>query len=359
MLNLDNIQQEIVTTKESKVLVIAGSGSGKTRVLTERIRYLLNNGVEPKGIVAITFTNAAADEMRERLEKEAEDVYIGTIHGYANRLLLMAGLETQQYIKEEKFDKLFSAIEKHPEVIRPVEHLLVDEFQDIDEKQYDFLIYMIRAKNFFLVGDDWQNIYSWRGSDVGYFLDLAYDPMVTSYKMENNYRTGYNIISFGAGFLKPVKNKIKKRVVPKNPNNGIVIEREVMDIPFIISEIQKDKNYGKWFILTRTNGQIDLVQSKLNKVGIPNDTFKKGDLSSTELNNRIKQDTVKVLTVHSAKGLENDNVAVIGVRPSNNEERRVAYVAATRARNKLIWCYNNKKVKKATTMFDWSEEEGI
>ena len=101
MNDLDNTQKEIVNSTESKILVVAGSGSGKTRVLTERVKHLLSNGINPKGIVAITFTNAAADEMRERLGKEADDVYIGTIHGYANRLLLIGGLETHQYIEEE------------------------------------------------------------------------------------------------------------------------------------------------------------------------------------------------------------------------------------------------------------------
>ena len=354
MNDLDSVQKEIVNSTESKILVVAGSGSGKTRVLTERIKHLLSNGVNPKGIVAITFTNAAADEMRERLEKEADDVYIGTIHGYANRLLLIGGLETHQYIEEENFDEFFSVIKKHPEVIVPVEHLLVDEFQDIDDNQYDFLINMINPDNFFLVGDDWQNIYSWRGSNVQYFLTLAYDPAVAVYKMENNYRTGYNIVSFAMGFLKPVKNKIRKKVIPKNPNMGTLIERDTIDIPYIVSEIMKEQDFGKWFILTRTNGQIEDVQRSLRNFNIPSDTFKKSDLSNDELKDKMKQNTVKVLTVHSAKGLENEKVAVIGVNPVYDEERRVAYVAATRAKNKLIWCYKNKKpYKKIVKTFNW------
>lgn len=354
MNNLDNIQEKIVTSDSSKILVVAGSGSGKTRVLTERIKYLLNKGVDPKGIVAITFTNAAADEMRERLGEIANGVYIGTIHGYANRLLLIGGLETRQYIEEENFDKFFFTIKKHPEVISHVEYLLVDEFQDIDDNQYNFLMNMIKPDNFFLVGDDWQNIYSWRGSNVQYFLTLAYDPKVTVYKMENNYRTGYNIITFAMGFLKPVKEKIKKKVIPKNKNLGILIERDNIDIPYIVSEILKDKDFGNWFILTRTNSQIEDVQRSLKNYKIPSDTFKKSDLSTNELKNKMKENTVKVLTVHSAKGLENINVAVIGVNPVYDEERRVAYVAATRAKNKLIWCYKNKTShKKKVRTFNW------
>ena len=66
-LELDKVQKEIVDSNESKILVIAGSGSGKTRVLTERIKRLINDGVPSENIVAITFTNFAADEMKERL----------------------------------------------------------------------------------------------------------------------------------------------------------------------------------------------------------------------------------------------------------------------------------------------------
>ena len=100
---------------------------------------------------------------------------------------------------------------------------------------------------------------------------------------------------------------------------------------------QMQGNYGSWFILTRTNAQIDEIASALQRCGVPYDTFKRAELDNKELNKKMKEDTVKVLTIHTAKGLEADNVLVIGARFFNLEERCISYVAATRARNALYW----------------------
>lgn len=86
---LDEQQQAIVNSEAKNIVVVAGAGSGKTRVLTERVKHLLETGVMPHNIVAITFTNLAAEEMRTRL-KDLDgigDAFIGTIHSFANRLM--------------------------------------------------------------------------------------------------------------------------------------------------------------------------------------------------------------------------------------------------------------------------------
>ena len=83
----------------------------------------------------------------------------------------------------------------------------------------------------------------------------------------------------------------------------------------------------------------------LKKRQIPYDNFKQGDLKKEELDQKMNENTVKVLTIHSSKGLEWDNVIVIGARFTPEEERNVCYVAATRARNLLVWMTNAKPVK--------------
>jgi hypothetical protein len=105
-MNLSKEQEQIVTTTANKVVVIASAASGKTAVLVERVRYLLKNGANPKGIVVITFTNAAAEELAERLD-HPKGVFIGTIHSYANFLLLSNGNETHDLLESEQFDRLF------------------------------------------------------------------------------------------------------------------------------------------------------------------------------------------------------------------------------------------------------------
>ena len=90
---LDAQQDSAVHARDNNILVVAGAGSGKTRVLTERIKFLLEEGVPPCNIVAITFTNMAAEEMKERLYdvEGIGDAFIGTIHSFANRVMKLSG----------------------------------------------------------------------------------------------------------------------------------------------------------------------------------------------------------------------------------------------------------------------------
>ena len=105
-MNLSKQQEAIVTTTAKRVVVIASAASGKTAVLTERVRYLLEHGVDPRKIVLITFTNAAAEELADRLD-HPKGLFIGTIHSYANYLLLASGEETSDLLEAEQFDRLF------------------------------------------------------------------------------------------------------------------------------------------------------------------------------------------------------------------------------------------------------------
>lgn len=94
-MKLSKQQQEIVDSTSKNIIVDAGSGSGKTRTLTEKVRKILNDGVDPKSIVVITFTNLAADELRRRISDipKSDKCFIGTIHSYANKLLKKTGYE--------------------------------------------------------------------------------------------------------------------------------------------------------------------------------------------------------------------------------------------------------------------------
>ena len=120
------LQEQIITTNEPKVIVDSAAASGKTEMLTRRIQFLLDSGIDPSKIVAITFTNNAASEMYERLGRPI-GLFIGTVHSYCNFLLMSSGIDTRKLLNDERFDELFPLIKEHPECIRPIEHLLIDE----------------------------------------------------------------------------------------------------------------------------------------------------------------------------------------------------------------------------------------
>lgn len=350
-MKLDEYQEEIVKSTAPHIVVVSGAGSGKTRVLTERVKWLLEQGEDPKKIVAITFTNFAADEMKERLGSICNEVFIGTTHSYANRLLIKNNIDTSAFIQEENFDNFFKAIEEHPWVIEDVDYLLVDEFQDVNTDQVNFFK-MINAHNTFVVGDDQQCIFAFSGSNPNFFIDAVSDPNNKVYYLKNNYRTPRNIVKFAMSFLRPIEKRVKKTIACQVEDG--ILEEIHNDLPKIIREIELNKEYGKWFVLTRTNTQITRIMNILKAKGIPCDTFRKGEAGYEDIQQRMKENTVKILTVHSAKGLENDYVAVYGLAlGKDKDERFVAYVAATRAKKRLIWSYAGADRKKKKTVTNW------
>lgn len=345
-----NKEQEIaVKTNKSKVLVAANAGAGKTRVITERVKYLLEQGENPKNIYAITYTNMAANEMRERINNP--DIFIGTIHSLANRILIINGIDTSDIIEEEEFDKLFSIIEQENIELPQVDHLLIDEFQDICDNEYEFTMNILKPKNFFVCGDSAQSIYSFKGSNYKYFMNLVNNPFVYTYELKNNYRCGLNIINFGEDFLGSQKDIYKIKAKCMSGINGDV-SVESFNLNRIL-ELLKEKDFKDWFVLCRTNNEIEQICYFLTKNHISNITFKKSEMTEVDMKKELSSNKVKVLTIHSAKGLESKNVIVIGARKWGAEELRICYVAATRAKEKLIWMTNSPKKKTSYKMKEW------
>ena len=348
-IQLNKEQENAVKTNKSKVLVAAGAGAGKTRVITERLKYLLSLGENPKNIYAITYTNMAANEMRERVNNP--DIFIGTIHSLANRILMINGIDTSNIIEDEEFDKLFSLIKKENIELPQIDHLLIDEFQDICNNEYEFTMDILKPKNFFVCGDSAQSIYSFKGSNYKYFMNLVNNPFVYTYELKNNYRCGLNIINFGEDFLGSQKDIYKIKAKCMSGINGDV-SVESFNLNRIL-ELLKKKDFKDWFILCRTNDEIEQICYFLTKNHIPNITFKKSEMTEVDMKKELSSNKVKVLTIHSAKGLESKNIIVIGARKWGAEELRICYVAATRAKENLIWMTNSPKKKTSYKMREW------
>jgi len=281
---LNEAQREAVTAPSHPILVLAGAGSGKTRVLVHRIAWLISvEGLSPQRLLAVTFTNKAAAEMRSRIESllgfPTRQFWIGTFHGLAHRLLRThadaAGLpasfqimdsedqlrllrrllksleidesewapkEVQWFINAQKdegrrpkqvddegnagrrqlidlygryeaicaeaglvdfAELLLRATEllQHNEALREqyqnrFQHILVDEFQDTNAIQYQWLKLLAgRSSVPFVVGDDDQSIYRWRGARVENLQKFQRDfPGSSVVRLEQNYRSTSTIL---------------------------------------------------------------------------------------------------------------------------------------------------------------------
>lgn len=354
---LSKLQEFIVKTNEPRVLVSSAAASGKTEVLIQRLKFLLDSGVDPSKIVAITFTNNAASVMYERLGRPV-GLFIGTVHSYCNYLLRSSAIDTSNLLDNEQFDDLFPLIKENPFCFKEVEHLLVDEAQDSTEAQFEFFE-LINPHNYMYFFDIRQSIYGWNGADPEYLIKKMGEPDVVVYRMNQNYRNLPDILHFAKKFLYRLGAAYEDDSVPmrKRENHYTVIEgdmtpSEAVNV-LIKSSSRLNSNWGDWFLLCRTNADIELFSKLLNDKGIPNDTFKQSELTNSEIEDRMKEDTVKILTAHSAKGLENKYVMVFNVRAYNDAEARLCYVAATRARDCLIWVKMPPKKRKAPKVVSW------
>ena len=178
-------------------------------------------------------------------------------------------------------------------------------------------------------------------------IKLTKDPNVKTYSLNENYRNAPAILNFAKGIINKISNDDS---IPMRKDYQGLVRQASFSIAQIINILKKQVRYDNWFFLCRYNKQIDEVCMYLEKNNIPYSTFKKSQLTKNELDERMKENSIKVLTIHTAKGLEADNVIVYGSQWKTAEEIRVNYVAATRAKNLLIWM---NKVNRINKMESW------
>jgi DNA helicase-2/ATP-dependent DNA helicase PcrA len=358
-------QRQAVTLPHQSALILAGAGSGKTRVLTTRIAYLVSTGqVSPHGILAVTFTNKAAKEMLTRLSGmlpiNTRGLWIGTFHGLCNRMLrahyreanlpqtfqildsgdqlsaikrLMKAMnvddekypprEMQNFISGSKEQGLrASEVEAYdPYTRRKVEvfaeydaqcqregvvdfselllrcyellsrnaalrehyqerfkHILVDEFQDTNKLQYQWLKLLAgKHSALFAVGDDDQSIYAFRGANVGNMQELTRDFHVEQViKLEQNYRSYANILDAANALISRNRNRLGKNLwtaeTSGEPLRVYEAATDVDEAAYIVSEIQQLKTEGinlkEIALLYRSNAQSRVLEHALVSAGL-------------------------------------------------------------------------------------------
>ncbi len=363
-------QYDAATTIKGPLLILAGAGSGKTRVLTYRISHMIQDlNIYPSQILAITFTNKAAQEMRERVRKmvgdEVDNMWISTFHSSCVRILRreidklgykkdftiydsydqktlvkqcmkeiginekditeseIIGkigkakdnlITADQFKKDNQYnyrenkiadvyvlyqkklkgnnaldfdDLIFKTVELfryNPEVLefyqRKFKYIMVDEYQDTNRSQYEFVALLAKGhRNICVVGDDDQCIYEWRGADIRNILDFEKDyPEAKVVKLEQNYRSKSNILNAANSVIQNNSER-KNKVLRTESDSGdkIKIYRAPSDIDegqFVASEIAKlkdveQRNYRDFAILYRTNAQSRVFEDIFIKRNIP------------------------------------------------------------------------------------------
>lgn len=377
--NLNDPQKEAVQHKDGPALVIAGAGSGKTRVLTHRVAYLISEGVKPENILAITFTNKAAKEMMERIGKilginmfskfgkyVAKNIpTVGTFHSIGAKILreqaektgrnssfaiyddedqkkLIRLIMREQGVNEEQFpigriqdfisrakgelnesekflenpesyfeekagrvytayqnalneqnafdfDDLITApvllLKKDEDVKRYYQdlfrHILVDEYQDTNHAQYQFVKTLGEDhRNVFVVGDDFQSIYGWRGADLKNIWSFEKDyPEAKVVLLEQNYRSTQNILDSAHEIIsRNPKQKKKKMWTEKREGDKLTFyeaEDQQDEAKFVIKQIEIVRQYhpdlrlGEIAVLYRTNAQSRVLEEEFIEAGIP------------------------------------------------------------------------------------------
>lgn len=370
--HLNKAQLEAVICPGGPMLVLAGAGSGKTRVLTYRIAYLIKElNVEPHKILAMTFTNKAAAEMRERVEKlvgiDLSDLWIGTFHSIFARILrreasalgytsnysiydtsdqervikkifearnistkTISPRTIQQYISSlknkgispeefERENQIVNELQRAMVLVYPeyeirmrmnnamdfddlllnmlrllqeredlkekyqrmFSHILIDEYQDTNTIQYEIIrILAAKHRNLFVVGDDDQSIYKWRGAEVRNIFRFLEDfPDARQFRLEQNYRSTQAILDVANNVIKHNTQRLEKTLwtdLTGNQPKPVLLEcaNGIDEAHSLVRLIQEWKatfgyDYYDFAILYRTNAQSRIFEEAFRKNNVP------------------------------------------------------------------------------------------
>jgi DNA helicase-2/ATP-dependent DNA helicase PcrA len=363
---LNEQQLDAVTVEGGATLVLAGPGSGKTRVLTHRIAHLIDQmGIPPYRILAVTFTNKAANEMKKRLEsmvpERAQSVWLGTFHSICVKILRREArylpvdsnftiydvddqaaliknilkdlnlndklyrpgaiqetisraknemiMPKQYNIRTSKDAKIQEIYERYQASLRACnamdfddlllsalsllyenddvrekyatrfEHVLVDEFQDTNQIQYELVRLLSSVhKNLFVVGDEDQSIYRWRGADYRNVLRFEEDyGNFSKVLLEQNYRSTQKVLDLARSIIDQNHHRTPKALFTERGSGSLVrfynAEDDRDEAEYVVrtigSEIKKGISPASFAIMYRMNSQSRMLEEAFMKAGIP------------------------------------------------------------------------------------------
>lgn len=270
---LSTRQLEIINDKESRYIVVAaGPGSGKTRVLVHKLAsLLLLEDVKHEQLLMLTFSRAAATEFKKRLMdlvgNAAHYVDIKTFHSYSFDLLGKQGsLEEADSVVQLAAEMIENGEVETAKIAKSV--LVIDEAQDMGPEDYRLvqaLMHRNEEMRVIAVGDDDQNIYAFRGSDSKYLQSLVIDYKATLYEMTDNYRSAQDIVKQANLFVQRIPNRMKHTPIKAVTSEKGVVQTVPAESRFTI---QHSAIIGSTAILTRTNDHALQVAYMLEQQGI-------------------------------------------------------------------------------------------
>lgn len=352
-MKLTKEQHEIVYSDTKKnICIIACAGSGKTTTILHRIKYLIQNcNIEPSSIMLTTFTCTATEDMVKRLRvmigKSSKEVLIGTIDAIALQVITKYKLLTDKIYFIQEYIEIFNNLLETTNFCDKIKYLFVDEFQDINDTQFKFINLMYKkGVKICVVGDDYQNIYNFRGSNITYILNFKrYFDNSLVFTLTDNFRSTKEIVSVCNDIIKPNKNKIEKDMKGHKTGNKPIIAflpKKEHQYLFILKTIKQLKlPLENVAVLSRNNAFLLAAQDFFNEMDIPNTLLYTID----DFQQKIKPNHLVISTFHKSKGLEWDTVFIVGLDDKYfpcdiqqiEEERRLFFVSATRAKNNLYF----------------------
>ncbi|MDD5997013.1 MAG: RecQ family ATP-dependent DNA helicase [Bacteroidales bacterium] len=277
---LSEKQMEIISDKESRCIVVAaGPGSGKTRVLVHKLAsLLLLEDVKHEQLLMLTFSRAAAIEFKQRLMgligNAAHYVEIKTFHSYCFDLLGRIGNIDEVKDVVARAAQMIKDGEVEPNRIGKTV-LVIDEAQDMSEEEYNLVSALMTANEgmrVIAVGDDDQNIFEFRGSDSKYMKQLLQDTNGQFVEMTENYRSAQHIVNFANGFVQGIKGRFKSTpIISMSKDDGHVsLTHHTSSLLYepLVNEIMRNKGNGTKCVLTQTNEEAVTLVALLRKHGL-------------------------------------------------------------------------------------------
>ncbi len=276
---LSEKQKAIVSDPSQYIAVVAGPGSGKTRVLVHKLAALLTEeDVHPEQLLMLTFSRAAATEFKSRLialiGKKAHYVDVKTFHSWAFDLIGRLGcLEESNAVITQATKLLLEDKIESSKITKSV--LVIDETQDINAEEAELIHALIERNDgmrVIAVGDDDQNIYEFRGSSPRYFKNFIHQYEAQYFDMLENYRSPKSIVEISNAWAKTIGNRIKTApCISACDGSGIVKlteHKQESILTAVAKNVIESKLPGKRCVLTQTNDDALVVFSLLQQAGV-------------------------------------------------------------------------------------------